>query len=92
MKSRIKKYVIKKYVKERDAMLLKRDVGELKKFVNNRKYLFDTEWLINFNNASDEILEVTLHKMIVNAVKLPEDFRRESAIWLTLRGFDLECY
>ena len=81
---------IKKYVKERDAMLLKRDVGELKKFVNSHKQFFDPLFISAFNNASVETIEVTLHKMIVNAIKLPEDFRKESAIWLTTRGYRLD--
>ena len=84
------KSAIKKYVKERDAMLLKRDVAELKKFVNSHKQFFDPVFIIAFNNARDGFVEVTLHKMIVNAIKLPEDLRKESAIWLTSRGYRLD--
>ena len=81
---------VKKYVKERDAMLKKRDINELRKFVINHAEYFSTEFVEAFMIAPDEVVEVTLHKMIVNAVKLPKHLRDSSAIWLTMRGYKLE--
>ena len=70
-------------------MLKKCDVNELRKFANAHKELYSAEWLTAFNAASDEVLTVTLHKMIVNVPKLPEDLRSKSAIWLISHGFSL---
>ena len=83
---------IKKYVKERNEMLKKCDVNELRKFVNDHKELYTAEYVENFNKASDEVLRVTLHKMIVNVPKLPKKLRDQSAFWLILNGFSLEFH
>lgn len=80
---------IKKYVKERDEMLKKRSVEELRKFVNSHKQYYDSAYIEAFNMASDNLLEVTLHKMIVNVTSMPETMRSQSAIWLVTRGYDL---
>ena len=79
---------IKQYVKERDKMLQKCDVTELRKFVNAHKHLYSAEYLSAFNAASDEVLEITLHKMIVNAIKLPQRLRHKSALWLVTHGYN----
>ena len=84
------KAALKKYVKERDEMLKKCSVAELRKFVNEHKHLYSKEYIEAFNNASDEVLEVTLHKMIVNVLNLPTDLRRASALWLVTHGFRLD--
>jgi hypothetical protein len=81
---------IKKYVKERNEMLKKCNVKELRKFVNEHKGYYSAEYLENFNKASDEVLQVTLHKMIVNVPTLPAELREKSAFWLVLHGFSLE--
>lgn len=78
---------IRKYVQNRDEMLLKRDVNELRKFVKENKKFFDKEYLDNFEKASDEVLEITLHKMIVSVTSLPMDFQNESLVWLLERGY-----
>jgi hypothetical protein len=78
---------IRKYVRDRDEMLLKRDVNELRKFVKKNKKFFDKEYLENFEKASDEVLEITLHKMIVSVTSLPMDFQNESLVWLLERGY-----
>lgn len=80
---------LKIYVKERDEMLKKRDINELRKFVINHAEYFSTEFVEAFMIASDEVVEVTLHKMIVNAIKLPKSMRDSSAIWLSTRGYSL---
>jgi len=80
---------LKKYVKERDKMLKKCSVSEYRKFVHEHKQSFSKEFISAFDKATDEVLEISLHKMIVNAVKLPKDMRDRSALWLVVRGFDL---
>jgi hypothetical protein len=80
---------VKRYVKERNEMLKKCDVAELRKFVNDHKGLYTPEYLTQFNKASDEVLIVTLHKMIVNVPSLPKALREKSAYWLVLHGFSL---
>jgi hypothetical protein len=78
---------IKKYVKERDEMLLKRSVSELRKFVKNHAEFYEKEYIENFEKASDEVVEITLHKMIANVTSLPEEFVKESIVWLLERGY-----
>lgn len=79
---------IKKFVKERNEMLLKRDVQELRRFIYKCP-LYSDEFKKKISDASDEVLEATLHKMIVNIPKLPEFDRRCSALWLISHGYDL---
>lgn len=80
---------LKKFVKARDEMLKKCDVGELRKFVNDNKQYYGEGYVNSFNNASDATLEITLHKMIVNVTSLPEELRSKSAQWLVTRGYGL---
>lgn len=75
------------YVKERDKMLLKRDVNEFRKFVKNHEELYEKEYLERFEKASDEILEITLHKMIASVTSLPKKLVQESILWLLERGY-----
>ena len=81
---------IKQYAKERDEMLKKCDVAELRKFVNAHKGYYTPEYINGFNSASDAALEIVLHKMIVNAPKLPQALRDKSALWLITHGYDLK--
>ena len=83
------KVLLKKYVKERNEMLKKCDVNELRKFVNDHKGFFNAEYLTRFNATSDELLTIALHKMIVNEPKLPQELRDKSALWLIERGLSL---
>ena len=81
---------LKQYVKERDKMLLKRDVNELEKFVKEHKSTFEPAFVYAFLNSPEETKEITLHKMIVNCINLPFNFRQESADWLLDRGYRLD--
>ena len=81
---------IESYVKERDEMLRKCSVDELRKFVKKHKQYYDKCFVDSFVKAKDEVLEITLHKMIVNCTSLPFDFRQKSADWLLDRGYSLE--
>ena len=81
---------IKKYVRERDEMLLKRDVAALEEFVRSHAEFYQEGFAEIFSAAKDDVKEATLHKMIVHAVKLPVKIRSESALWLITHGFQLE--
>lgn len=83
---------VKKFVKERDEMLKKCDVNELRKFIKSHTDCYDPVLIGQICNASDEVLTVTLHKMIVNVPKLPKDLREKSAYWLVLHGYDLNTF
>ena len=81
---------LEKFVKERDEMLLKRDVNELRKFVNDREGIYGRFFVASINTESDGMLGVTLHKMIANATSLPREFVAESKEWLKSRGYSWE--
>ncbi len=81
---------IQKYIKARDEMLLKRDVEALRKFVNDHESYFTADYVKAINNAPANILEITLHKMIVNVKSLPKSLKNESAKWLLDHGYSGE--
>lgn len=83
---------IKQYVKERDEMLLKCSVDELRKFAKEHKHILGKGFVKAFRNAPDKVVEITLHKVIVNCTNLPFDFRQKSADWLLDRGYRLELW
>ena len=81
---------IEKYVKERDEMLLKGSVAELKKFVKKYEQYYSPMIANSMARAKDEVFEITLHKMIIHCVNLPFDYRQKSADWLLDRGYSLD--
>lgn len=81
---------IEKYVKERDKMLLKGSVSELKKFIAKYEGYYNPMMVDALARAEDEVLEITLHKMIIHCVNLPFDYRQKSAYWLLDRGYSLD--
>ena len=81
---------MKNYVKDRDEMLLKCDVNEFRKFVKEHEKMYTPMFADAIVRASDELIEMTLHKMIVHCVNLPFDFRQKSAVWLLDRGLDID--
>lgn len=80
---------IKKYVRERDEMLKKRDVAALEDFIKSHAEFYPEGFVEKIAALRDDLKQVMLHKMIVNAVKLPAEMRAESARWLVTRGFSL---
>ena len=80
----------KAFVKARDKMLLKCSVEELRKFVKNNGKYYNTAFIMAVRLAKDELLEIVLHKMIVNFTSLPSEFRLKSVEWLKDRNMDLE--
>lgn len=81
---------LQKYVKERDAMLLKCDVEELRKFVMDHASYFSVDYVEAICIAPVNILEITLHKMIVNVTSMPKELKNKSAKWLLERGYSGE--
>jgi hypothetical protein len=81
---------IEKYAKERDEMLLKGSVAELKKFIAKYEEYYNPMMVDALARAKDEVLEITLHKMIIHCVNLPFDYRQKSADWLLDRGYSLD--
>ena len=81
---------IEKYVKERDEMLLKGSIAELKKFIAKYEEYYSPMIANSMARAKDEVLEITLHKMIIHCVNLPFDYRQKSADWLLDRGYSLD--
>lgn len=84
-----KKDIIAQYVKERDEMLLKCDVNELRKFVRKNSHMYNQEIFAMLTEASDSVLEVTLRKMIIHAASMPKELKEEAKQWLLSRGYDL---
>ena len=80
---------LKRLAKERNEMLKKCDVNELRKFINAHPEHYGEMFRNAINNASDEVLKITLHKMIVNVPKMPKQMRKNSAFWLVTHGYDL---
>lgn len=83
----MKKRALKQYIKERDEMLMKCSVKELREFIETHKEIFDPAQIAAFRRANDEFLKVSLHKMIVNCTNLPFEFRAKSADWLLDRNY-----
>ena len=81
---------MKNYVKDRDEMLLKCSVDELRKFLGKYEKYYSPMFVDSIVRADDKILEITLHKMIIHCVNLPFDFRQKSADWLFDKGFKLD--
>ena len=81
---------IEKYAKERDEMLLKGSVAELKKFIAKYEEYYNPMMVDALARAKDEVLEITLHKMIIHCVNLPFDYRQKSADWLLDREYSLD--
>lgn len=72
----------KQFVKERDEMLMKRDIGELRKFVAAHADEYGEEIARQVADAGDSFLKLVLHKTIISATSLPKDVREDSEAWL----------
>lgn len=71
---------VKEFVAERNAMLERGDLTELRAFME--------KWNPEMPPLSSEVAEVTLHKSRTAALGLPEDMRRKSNRWLFDRGYE----
>lgn len=80
------------YNRKRDAVLLKGDPEELRKLVQDNAEYFREEFVKAITTAPVNILEITLHKMIVNVKSMPKSRRNDSAKWLLDRGFSGDLF
>ena len=71
-------------------MLLKGSVAELKEFIAKYEEYYNPMMVDALARAKDEVLEITLHKMIIHCVNLPFDYRQKSADWLLDKGYSLD--
>lgn len=85
-----RKLRLKRYINDRNEMLLKCNVNELRNFIRSNKAVYDAELYEHMMAASDNQLEVVLHKMIVNVVTLPKGFRAKSEKWLNDHNYSSE--
>lgn len=83
---------LERFVRERDEMLLKCSVEELKHFVVNHAKEYGEDFVEAFLLAGDLIQEVTLHKMIAAVTTMPVHMRRDSMAWLTEHGYKAYGY
>lgn len=79
---------IEEFVKKRDEMLMKGSIDELRKFVDNNSELYEPAVVNGIMSCTDEVAEITLHKMITGCTNLPFEYRMNSVAWLTERGYE----
>lgn len=77
------KAILEEWLKDRDDAALSFDIGKMKAYMH--KYGYDAAGYI----PSDEVLEITMRKMVVNMEHPPESKRKEAEEWLLSRGYDL---
>lgn len=78
---------IEKFVRDRDEMLLRGSVEELKHFMINHAKEYGEDFVEAFLLAGDLVQEATLHKMIAVVTTMPVHMRRDSMAWLTEHGY-----
>ena len=83
---------LKQYVIERDEMLQKGNVQEFKKFITKWKDIFPESTYRQLQVASDLVLLITMHKMILTVTTMPEEVKAKSRKWLLDRGYKLAIY
>lgn len=74
------KFEIKKWLKERDEVLLSGDIDQMVAFY--KKHSPD-----RFIPASRDVLEHSMHLAITGAKSLPLEYRQKSKQWLTSRNY-----
>lgn len=84
-------WLIIQYAKERDAATIAVVEGEslevFKAFVAKWQDL--GLYSPNFKLPSDEVLEITIRKMVIHETNVPESTKQKAAKWLLERGYDL---
>ena len=66
--------LIRKYVKERDDVVLSMDVDRFRKFTR--------KWNPELKQPSDEVMEITLRKMALSIPSMPWNVQQEAREWL----------
>ncbi len=82
------KEVIERYTRELLEACLTFDVETFKSFVN--KWYTAEYYPPCFSLPADEVIEITLRKIVVNRRDAPRDKQEEAADWLLSRGYDLD--
>ena len=84
--------LIEQYVIDRDKATIAVVEGEslevFKAFVNKWRDL--GIYPTCFKLPSDEVLEISIHKMVIHEVNAPESTKQKATEWLLSRGYDLE--
>lgn len=82
---------IEDYVKDRDAAIIESirtdSVEPFKAFIEKYKAL--GSYPECFKLPSDEVIEISIHKMSLHCVKIPPEIKGLSVDWLLSRGYDL---
>lgn len=81
---------MKEFIQKRDEMLLKKDVNELRKFVDEYSKWYPLLTYKAIMDADEEYLEEVLHFMIVYDTNLQLEMRNESKEWLVEHGCMVE--
>ena len=84
MKDKLINKQIIQWLKERDEVLKTHDVSLFKEFVirwRERGFYDDTPF------PSDEVLEISMRKMICNITTMSKKEKKEAEEWLTSRGY-----
>lgn len=83
-----KDFSLKQWVVDRDNAACSFDVAEFKKFYNKYAKMGVYPGVIDL--PSDEVLEVTMRKMVLAMANPPADKYSEACEWLIAHGCDLE--
>ena len=77
------------WIKERDAAALSFDVKKFRKFALKWQALgyYHIKRL-----PPDDVLEITMRKMVVNMENPPKDKYEDAKCWLLSRGYDLRIF
>lgn len=83
---------VKDYVEDRDRATIAVVEGEsievFKAFVNK---WYDLGFMPScFKLPSDEVLEISVRKMVIHEINAPESTKAKAREWLLSRGYDLE--
>lgn len=71
--------ILEDYTRKLGEVLKTKDIKKLKDFCKK----MDMEY------PNDNVLKITMHKMICNRVDFDDDFKKESEKWLRKRGFSV---
>lgn len=86
-----KNYDIKRYVKERDEATIAVVEGEsievFKAFIN--KWYKIGYLPACYSLPADDILEISVRKMVIHEVNAPQETKNKAIAWLLERGYDL---
>ena len=85
----MKDKLIVQWLTERDEVLKTHDVNLFKEFVTKwrkRGFYDDTPF------PSDEVLEISMRKMICNITTMSKKEKKEAVAWLTSRGYTPEIW